>query len=107
MEKGRLIVFGGSAGSLEVLLHVLPSLPESFPAPVIVVVHRGSNSDHLLTDLLSSKCKLKVKEIEDKDNITPGCIFIAPGGYHLLIENDHSFSLDASEKVLHSRPCID
>ena len=39
--------------------------------------------------------------------IIPGCIYIAPADYHVLIENENMFSLDCSEKIHHSRPSID
>ncbi|RYE48374.1 MAG: chemotaxis protein CheB [Sphingobacteriales bacterium] len=37
----------------------------------------------------------------------PGTIYIAPADYHVLVEHDHTFSLDYSEKVNFSRPSID
>ena len=50
---------------------------------------------------------MMVKEVEEKEEMLPATIYIAPPNYHLLIENDHTFSLDASEKVNFSRPSID
>jgi len=73
----------------------------------VVVVHRGKSGDSILADLLSSQTKLVVKEVEDKELILPGTIYIAPPDYHLLLENEYTFSLDASEKVHYSRPSID
>ena len=46
-------------------------------------------------------------EVDDKDPILPGRIYIAPADYHLLIEKDLTFSLDDSEKVNYSRPSLD
>jgi two-component system chemotaxis response regulator CheB len=60
-----------------------------------------------LTDLLGAKTSLLIREIEDKDMLVNGCIFLAPGDYHLLFEKDGSLSLDDSEKVAFSRPSID
>jgi two-component system chemotaxis response regulator CheB len=70
-------------------------------------MHRGTEPDPLLQFILSSKTSLSVKEAEEKEKIQPGIIYIAPGDYHLLIEKDHTFSLDFSEKVNFSRPSID
>ena len=42
-----------------------------------------------------------------KEPIEPGTLFICPPDYHVLIESDESFSLDASEKVNFSRPSLD
>jgi two-component system chemotaxis response regulator CheB len=67
-------------------------------------VHRKNDRESILTDLLSTRTKLVVKEIEDKEAITGGTIYIAPADYHLLIESEKMFSLDVSEKIHHSRP---
>jgi len=103
----KALVIGGSAGSLDVLLKVLPDLRLDLSFPIIIVVHRKQGTDFLLSDLLTSKTNLKVKEVEEKEQINPKTIYIAPSDYHLLIEKDFSFSLDYSEKVNYSRPSID
>lgn len=105
--KPELLVIGGSAGSLEVLLKILPSLREDWSLSMIIVLHRKNESDSTLTDLLAAKTLLPVKEAEEKDVLTPGNIYIVPPDYHLLIEPDRSLTLDASEKVNYSRPSID
>jgi len=102
-----LLVIGGSAGSLDIILNVLPDLRLDLPFPVIIVVHRKVSYDSLLANLLNAKTQLFVQEAEEKDTITAGNIYIAPADYHLLIENDHTISLDFSEKVNYSRPSID
>ncbi|WP_199117921.1 chemotaxis protein CheB [Pedobacter sp. ASV28] len=107
MTKRRALIIGGSAGSLDVLLKVLPELNPNVQFPIIVVVHRKQGMDSLLTDLLSYRTVLKVKEAEEKEPILNGNIYIAPSDYHLLIERDFTFSLDYSEKVNYSRPSID
>lgn len=103
----RLIVIGGSAGSLDVLFRLLPVLRPDFPYPIVIVLHRRANVDTMLTELLGMKTKLQLSEPEDKDPIRPGWIYLAPGDYHILFEKDASISLDYSEKVAYSRPSID
>ncbi|UHG90389.1 chemotaxis protein CheB [Spirosoma oryzicola] len=103
----KAVVIGGSAGGLDVLLKVLPSLSTSFSFTVIIVLHRKNSVDSTLESLLASRTKIPVKEVEDKDGISPGTIYIAPADYHLLIEPDLTFSLDDSEKVNYSRPSLD
>ena len=103
----KCLVIGGSAGSLDVLLKVLPVLDGNLNFPIIIVVHRKQGMDSLLTDLLAHRTTLKVKEADEKDSILNGTVYIAPSDYHLLIEKDFTFSLDYSEKVNYSRPAID
>lgn len=106
LRKFELIVIGGSAGSLEVIMQVLPVLPPDLHASIILVVHRKTG-DSLLTKLLTGKTKLPVMEAEDKETLRHGTIYIAPPDYHLLIEKDRTISLDYSEKINYSRPSID
>ncbi|KQS41144.1 chemotaxis protein CheB [Pedobacter sp. Leaf194] len=103
----KALVIGGSAGSLDVLLELFPSLSENMSFPIILVTHRKSGNDALLTDLLTSRTRLKVNEAEEKDRLLPGNVYIAPADYHLLIEENETISLDYSEKVNYSRPSID
>ncbi|MGE6218194.1 chemotaxis protein CheB [Nubsella zeaxanthinifaciens] len=107
MKKCGALVIGGSAGSLDVLLKVLPEVNANIDFTIIIVVHRKQGTDSLLTDLLSYRTDLKVKEADEKEKILSGHIYIAPSDYHLLVEKDFTFSLDYSEKVNYSRPSID
>jgi len=101
------LVIGGSAGSLDVLLEIFPLLNVNIDFPIILVTHRKSGSDSLLSDLLQSRTALEVHEVDEKQEILPGNVYIAPADYHLLIEQNHTFSLDYSEKINYSRPSID
>lgn len=103
----RLVIIGGSSGSLEVLLTILPLLEKRLAVPVIIVLHRNSQSDNGLVELFSSRTSLVVKEVDEKEKLLPGVIYIAPPDYHLLVEQDKTLSLDASAKVNFSRPSID
>jgi two-component system chemotaxis response regulator CheB len=107
MEKKEIIVIGGSAGSFDVLMNIIPLLPEVFPLPIVIIVHRKTSEESILTALFQRQCKMKVTEADEKMKIEKGIIYIAPAGYHLLVEKDHTFSLDYSEKVNNSRPNID
>jgi two-component system chemotaxis response regulator CheB len=103
----KLIVIGGSAGSLLAVFQIIQSLEPGFPFPLLLVLHRQSGNESMLTELLSGKSTLTAREIEEKDLIEPGYIYICPADYHVLIETDESFSLDSSEKIHHSRPSLD
>ncbi len=113
MEKSKIItalhplIIGGSAGSLTVLLKLLPSLRADIELTIIIVLHRKNSNDTLLSDLFATRTTLKVKEIEDKEMLKKGAIYIAPADYHILFESNGTVSLDYSEKVNYSRPSID
>lgn len=103
----RLIAIGGSAGSLNALFRILSGLPKDFSIPILLVVHRLTSSESTLQELLTLKTHYKVLEIEEKETITNGHLYICPPDYHVLVEDDYSFSLDFSEKVNFSRPSLD
>lgn len=107
MSGVRLIVIGASAGAVQALLALLPSLPPGFSLPVLVVVHVPPDRDNVLAPLLQTKCRLTVKEAEDKEPLVGGVIYFAPSDYHLLVEADGTLALSTDEPVNYSRPSID
>ncbi|MBP7499852.1 MAG: chemotaxis protein CheB [Chryseobacterium sp.] len=103
----ELIVIGGSAGSLQVIMELIKNLNENLKVPILIVVHRKAYSTSILPTLLQQFTKMKVEEIEDKTEILSNRIYIVPADYHLLFESKNTVSLDGSEKMNYSRPSID
>jgi two-component system chemotaxis response regulator CheB len=101
------MIIGGSAGSLQVIMGIISVVRTDFPSPVLIVLHRNSVFGSNLEDLFALKSRAIIKEVEEKELIMPGSIYIAPADYHVLIEEDQTFSLDYSERVNFSRPSID
>ena len=101
-----VVVIGASLGGFDAVRLLLGRLPASFPAPIVLVQHRMSDVDGLLLDLLRVDSPLPVSEPEDKDPIVPGCAYLAPSDYHLLVERGF-FSLSTEDPVCHARPSID
>lgn len=103
----RAIVIGASAGGVQALSEILPALPSDFPFPVLVVVHIPPRKGNALVELFSHKCSMRVKEAEDKEQLRPGTIYVAPPNYHLLVETREALALSIDEAVNFSRPAID
>lgn len=103
----KLIIIGGSAGSLQSILKIIPFIKKTIPYAIAIVVHRKNTEDTILEDLIAIKSPLPLQYVEDKLPIKSGCVYVAPSGYHMLFEKDHTIAIDASEKVYYSRPCID
>jgi len=101
------IVIGTSAGGVEALSVLLPSLPEGLRAAVLVVLHLPRERPSLLVDIFTPKCRLPVREAEDKEPIEPGVVYFAPPDYHLLVDSGPRVALSADEPVNFSRPSID
>ncbi|MCI5223748.1 MAG: chemotaxis protein CheB [Candidatus Electrothrix sp. AR4] len=103
----RAIVIGASAGGIEAVTEILASLPARFTLPLVIVQHLHKEQDDYLIQFYNSRTQLEVEEAKEKEKIVPGRVYIAPPDYHLLIEQDETFSLSMDEKVNYSRPSID
>jgi two-component system chemotaxis response regulator CheB len=101
-----VVAIGTSWGGLAALTRLLGGLPADFGIPVVVVQHRSNDSERLLSQLLQDATDLRVCEIEDKDELAPGTVHLAPANYHVLIEEGYA-SLSVEEPVRFSRPSID
>ena len=103
--RPRAIVIGAAAGAVQALSRILPRLSADYPVPLMIVVHIPDAPSGLVP-LLAARSAIALREPEDKEPILPGTAYLAPPGYHLLIEKDHSIALSADEPVLFSRPSI-
>lgn len=103
----KAIVMGTSLGGLKALMEIIPKLPINFPVPIIVVQHIHKDSDEFPSSYLNKNSALTVKEANEKEKTASGYVYIAPANYHLLVEDDETFTLSVDAKVNHNRPSID
>jgi two-component system chemotaxis response regulator CheB len=101
-----VVGIGTSWGGLAAMTKLLGGLPADFSLPVVVVQHRGKDSDRLLSELLQDATDMRVCEVEDKEPLVAGTVHIAPANYHVLIDAGY-LSLTVEEPVRFSRPSID
>ena len=106
-KTAKVLVIGCSAGGFTLVFDLISKLPENFPLPVIVIIHRSKKHKSSIEELLNSKSKVMVKVANDKDKLEKGTVYFAPSDYHLLLEPNQTFTLDCSEPVSFSRPSID
>ena len=101
-----MVVVGASLGGLDALRTLVGGLPPEFDIPMTVIQHRHRDSDAMLARILQRHTTLRVCEVEDKQPVETGSIYLAPANYHLLVEEDH-FALSVEAPVRYSRPSID
>jgi len=85
----HVVAIGVSTGGPEALAKVLPALPANFPVPVVIAQHMPPIFTSLLASRLSAKSSLPVRECRAGEPLLPGCVWIAPGDYHMVV-NDES-----------------
>lgn len=107
MAKYDVVVIGASAGGSEALMQILPGLPATFPVPVVIVQHLHPLQEGTAMLYRGSGCSLTLKEANDKEALRTGFVYFAPPNYHLLIEDDKTFSLSVDPRVHFTRPAID
>ncbi|MFO6425277.1 chemotaxis protein CheB [Motilimonas sp. KMU-193] len=103
----KALVIGVSAGGLKAMCSILPLLPADFPVSVIIVQHRKHMAGDYLVEYLAERCQLAVRLALPGQPIAPSVIYIAPSGYHLLVERNATFSLSIDARVNYSIPAID
>ncbi len=106
-DEIQTIVMGASAGGIEAISAILSELRLELRAPIVIVVHMPSAKDSQLVTLLQSKCRRPMIEVEDKQPLELGCVYLAPPDYHVLFEDESSLALSSDEQVNYSRPSID
>lgn len=105
-ERWRLVVVGCSAGALGAMHGILDRLSAPLPIPMALVCHSASDDMAGFCALLERSSGLRVVEAEERQLPEPGCVHVAPVGYHLLLERSGRFALSVDERVDFSRPSI-
>jgi two-component system chemotaxis response regulator CheB len=101
----RLVAIGCSWGGLTALGTMFDHLPSELDAAIVVAQHRLPSRSNL-AEILAPRAPWPVREVDDKEGISPRRVYLAPPGYHLLVE-DGRFALSTEGHVRFSRPSID
>jgi two-component system chemotaxis response regulator CheB len=104
------ILMAASTGGPSALAAVLSQLPEGFPVPIVVVQHMPPEFTRFLAYRLNQQCSLTVAEVDEREPLMPGRVFVASGGAHLRVEssaNGLTVLPDHSDPVNSCRPSAD
>ncbi len=82
----EVIAIGISTGGPNALREVFKDIDPHLKQPILVVQHMPAGFTKEFANSLDKICPLSVKEAEDGDIITEGHIYIAPGNYHIVVE---------------------
>lgn len=82
----KILVIGGSAGSIEPLIQVVHGLPPDLAAAVFVVMHLPPWHDSQLPEILSRGGSLRAIHPAPRQPIEPGIVYVAPPDFHIVIK---------------------
>lgn len=102
----KAVCIAASTGGPKALSKVMSMFPEDFRIPVLIVQHMPAGFTKAFAGRLDSGSNLNVKEAEHGDEIKPGCAYVAPGGYHMVVKDWH-IELNQEPPMHGVRPCAD
>ena len=85
----QVVAIGVSTGGPDALARLLPSLPADLPVPVVIAQHMPPIFTAMLAARLSARTSIPVRECKSGEALTAGCIFIAPGDFHMVTSNEN------------------
>lgn len=107
----EIIAIGTSTGGPRALQTLLPQLPASLHASVVVVQHMPPGFTRSLAKRLNEMCQVQVMEAVDGQILQNGHVYIAPGDYHMRILSApygrYQISLQQDPPVGGHRPSVD
>lgn len=105
----HLIAIGASTGGTEALRIVLSAMPVNCP-PVLVVQHMPEVFTRAFAERLNRECEIEVSEAKDGDALQIGQALIAPGNFHITVQNTgraYQVKLSQGPLVSRHRPSVD
>lgn len=105
----KIVCIGASTGGTESLREVLTALPPNCPG-IVVVQHMPELFTAAFARRLDTLCQVDVREAQDGDAVLPGCVLIAPGNRHMLVQRSgarYYVAIKDGPPVSRHRPSVD
>ena len=108
-DYSKVIAIGSSTGGIEAIKELLAPLPVNCP-PILISQHIPKVFSTSFAERLDRFLAVNVFEAQEGMLIRPGCVYIAPGDFHLTVANSGSNKvchIVQSDKVNRHRPSVD
>jgi two-component system chemotaxis response regulator CheB len=105
----RIIAVGASTGGTEAIKTLLSTVPSNCP-PILITQHIPKVFSTSFAERLNRCLEMEVFEAQEGMIIRPGCVYIAPGDFHLTIATSGAKKvcrIIQTEKVNRHRPAVD
>ena len=104
-----LMVIGASTGGTQAIETLLTRLPADVP-PIVIVQHMPAHFTRAFAARLDSVCPMRVVEAANGELLKRGTAYIAPGDYHLLVEEvgvELRTVIQSSAPIQYQPPSVD
>jgi two-component system chemotaxis response regulator CheB len=101
------LIIGSSTGGPRALNTVVPEIPYDIPAAVLIIQHMPVGLTRSLAERLDTTSQLAVKEAAPGDALEVGRALVAPGGYHMVLDENNRIALNQAPPVHGVRPSVD
>ncbi len=108
VKTKKLVALVCSTGGPKALQSVIPKLPKNLAAPMLVVQHMPAGFTDTMARRLDELSAISVKEAAEGDVLKNGVVYIAKGGTHLAVREEHgkvSIYFDDTPPIGGLKPC--
>ena len=105
-----IVAIGVSTGGPNALSRLMPTIPASIPVPIVIVQHMPATFTKTLANRLNDASELNIEEGREGELLKPGTAWIAPGGYHMVVEKNSAgveLNLNLEPPEQGCRPAVD
>lgn len=102
-----IILIGASTGGPNAIEKIITEITEDLNVSILIVQHMPSGFTKTFAERLNKKCQLEVLEAKDGMRIEKKKIYIAPGGYHMIVEKSGTIGLNTEDSIWGVRPAVD
>jgi two-component system, chemotaxis family, protein-glutamate methylesterase/glutaminase len=109
-SAARVVVIAASTGGPRALGEIIPHLPDTLGAAVLIVQHMPREFTRSLSHRLDLMSPLPVAEATDGEAVLENHVYLAPGGFHMTVTGDAGdakVKLDTSPTIWGVRPAAD
>jgi two-component system chemotaxis response regulator CheB len=105
-EAFKVIAIGASTGGPKAIEELFSGFSGPLNAGMILTQHMPSGFTSSFAERLNQMGKFPVKEAVAGDTIKPGMALLAPGGYHMVVNEGGIIHLDDGPPVEYVKPSV-
>ncbi len=108
--KPQILALGSSTGGPNALMKVIPHFKD-FDIPIVLTQHMPPTFTRILAEHITSATGVTAIEAEDKMELKNGVVYVAPGGFHMLVTSTPTgrkmITLDDGPMENFCKPAVD